>query len=288
MNVQAMATVASIDPVRRDYDDLTAYVDRKYACAWCYWHPQPRTCFTTGLLDGLNDWFAYLGKHAKRLGVKYHVIASESPGVFNLGGDLDLFRTLAKKGDREGLMGYGKACIDVLYANISDFDQDVTTISLVQGEALGGGFEAAVSSDVIIAEKGSRMGFPEILFNLFPGMGAYSILSRKLGPKRAEKMILSGKCYTAEELYEVGLVDVLVNEGEGEEAVYEYIKRENRARNGFRAMRKVRDYCDPITYKELIDVVEIWVDTVLDLDRRDLRMMKRLVSRQYQRAVEAA
>ena len=53
-------------------------------------------------------------------------------------------------------------------------------------------------------------------------------------------------------------------------------------------MRKVRDYCDPITYKELIDIVEIWVDTVLELDRRDLRMMKRLVSRQYQQGFEAA
>ena len=288
MNVQAKATVTSIHPARHDYDDLTAFVDKKHACAWCYWHPQPRACFSTGLLDDLNDWFGYMRKHAERVGIKYHVIASEAPGVFNLGGDLDLFRSLAMKGDRDGLMDYGKACIDALYANITDFDQDVTTISLVQGEALGGGFEAALSSDVIIAEKGSRMGFPEILFNLFPGMGAYSILSRKLDPKRAEKMILSGKIYTAEELYDMGLVDVLVEDGEGEEAVYAYIKRENRARNGFRAMRKVRDYCDPISYKELIDIVESWVDSVLKLVRRDLRMMERLAARQFQQGVAAA
>jgi DSF synthase len=216
------------------------------------------------------------------------VIASTVPHVFNLGGDLDLFRSLALTGDRGGLMDYARGCIDALYANIAHFGQDVTTISLVQGEALGGGFETALSSDVVIAERGTRMGFPEILCNLFPGMGAYSLLSRKLDPKRAEKMILSGKIYTAEELYDMGLVDILVEEGEGETAVYEYIKRENRARNGFRAVRRVRDDSNPITYEELLHIVEIWVDTVLKLERRDLRMMERLVARQFQHGVEAA
>jgi DSF synthase len=47
----------------------------------------------------------------------------------------------------------------------------VITASLVQGRALGSGFECALASDVIVAETGARMGFPEVLFNLFPGMG---------------------------------------------------------------------------------------------------------------------
>ena len=48
-------------------------------------------------------------------------------------------------------------------------------------------------------------------------------------------MILSGNVYDAEELHEMGLVDILVSQGEGEIAVYDYIRRENRARNGFRS-----------------------------------------------------
>jgi len=47
----------------------------------------------------------------------------------------------------------------------------LTTISLAQGDALGGGFEAALSCSVIIAERRARFGFPEVMFNLFPGMG---------------------------------------------------------------------------------------------------------------------
>ena len=108
----------------------------------------------------------------------------------------------------------------------------------MQGDALGGGFETALSSDILIAEQGTKMGFPEILFNLFPGMGAYALLSRKLDAKRAERIILSGKLYSAEELYDMGLVDVLVAPNAGEAAVQEYVKREERARNGYQALRK--------------------------------------------------
>lgn len=288
MNAELPANVSSIHFSQREYSQLVAHIDREHHCAWCYMRPAPRACFSSQLLDDLNRWSGQLRTGASHLGLKYHVIASNVPGVFNLGGDLELFRRMAIANDREGLLEYGKACIDALFANISHFDQDLTTISLVQGEALGGGFETALSSDIVIAERGSRMGFPEVLFNLFPGMGAYSLLSRKLDPKRAERMILSGKVYTAEELYDLGLVDVLADPGEGEDAVYEYIRRENRARNGFRALRQVRDLRDPITYKELLDIVEIWVDAAMKLESRDLRMMERLVSRQLQQVAEAA
>lgn len=268
--------------------DMTGYFDNKYECAWCFMHSHPRPCFSEDLLYDLNNWSKYLRNNAQRMGIKYHVIASKVPGIFNLGGDLDLFRRLASEGRRDRLMEYATSCIDAVFSNLSHFNQDVTTISLVQGEALGGGFETALSSDVIIAERNARMGFPEILYNLFPGMGAYSMLSRKLGPATTERLIVSGKVYTAEELHDMGLVDTMVEDGEGQAAVYRYIERENRARNGFRAMRRVRDYRDPITYEELMGIAEIWVDTVLKLNRRDLRMMERLVARQFQPELRAS
>ena len=105
----------------------------------------------------------------------------EDDGVFNLGGDLALFREAIARHDRETLVAYGRNCVDNLYPWSRNCDLPLTTISLVQGEALGGGFECALSASVLIAEESSRMGFPEILFNLFPGMGAYSFLTRKVG-----------------------------------------------------------------------------------------------------------
>jgi DSF synthase len=105
--------------------------------------------------------------------IEYTVLASDVPGVFNLGGDLDLFLRLIEGKDRAGLVAYGKACVHVLHRNYVAHDLPITTISLVQGDCLGGGFEAALSSDILVAERHARFGFPEIVFNLFPGMGAY-------------------------------------------------------------------------------------------------------------------
>ena len=74
------------------------------------------------------------------------------------------------------------------------------SIALVQGDALGGGFEAALSCHTIVAEEGVQMGLPEVLFDLFPGMGAYSFLCKRIAPRMAEKLMLEGSVYTSEEL----------------------------------------------------------------------------------------
>jgi DSF synthase len=266
------------------FRQLSLRYDSQHRVVWCYMHAAPRSCFTPQLLSELErmcDLLAAELDHPKRKMVDYVVMASAVPGVFNLGGDLALFRELVINRNRSGLRQYAHACIELQWNNLSHLDnRDVTTVALVQGEALGGGFEAAMFANVMVAERGARMGLPEILFNLFPGMGAFSILSRKLDPARAERMILSGKIFTAEELHELGVVDVLAEDGKGEEAVYEYIARENRSRNGIRALRAAKAIANPITREELRSVADVWVDAALRLKSRDLRLMERLVARQ--------
>jgi DSF synthase len=160
----------------------------------------------------------------------------------------------------------------------------MTTFSLVQGDALGGGFEAALSASVLVAEESARMGFPEILFNLFPGMGAFSFLSRKIGRRAAEEMITSGTIYSARQLFDMGVVDVLTPDGTGEAAIYSYIRKHAKAANGRRAFERVRTEITPITRQELMQVVEIWADAALRIEDRDLRMMERLVRAQQRTA----
>jgi DSF synthase len=157
------------------------------------------------------------------------------------------------------------------------------TIGMVQGDALGGGFEQVLTNDVIIAERDSRMGLPEILFNLFPGMGAYSLLCRRLDGVRAQKLILSGRLYEALELEELGLVDLVVGRGEGPAAVREYLERNRRRHGTLLALSRVRQRCQPVTYEELIDVTDVWVETAMGLDDADLRRMEHLVRAQLRR-----
>jgi len=269
-----------------NYQQLKTHYDEKFKTGWFLMQGQPRPCFTPTLLNDLKSYLTDVkNEMLSSNGEKYDflVVGSDVEGIFNLGGDLNLFTQYINNRDREGLLNYAIQCIDILYQNMRHYNLDLTTISLIQGDALGGGFEAALSSNIIIAEKGVKMGLPEVLFNLFPGMGAYSLLSRKIGAAKAEKMILSGKIYKAEELYEMGVVDILADQGEGELSVYNYIKSANRASNSYQAMRKVKDICNTVSYEELASIAQVWADAALNLTTKDLRMMQRLVNRQNSR-----
>ncbi len=266
---------------------LKARFDVETHSMWCRWRPDPRPCFNPRLLADLRQYCEFVSQSEGKvqcddetLPLDYTVVSSEVPKVFNLGGDLELFMKLIAERDRLGLLLYGRACIEVLYQNYRAYDLPLTTISLVQGDCLGGGFECALSSDIIIAEKSARFGFPEILFNLFPGMGAYSFLDRKIGQQAAEELLTSGKVYSADDMLAKGVVDVVCEDGAGEAEVAALAKRRARSRNGMAGISAVRRRVHQLEFSELLDIVELWVDSALRLTPRDLKLMQRLVSRQ--------
>ena len=287
MDMMTMTVATTRNVPCPTYSQLSIVHDENYQVDWCYMQGNPRPCFTPTMLEELQNYGNHLSLQADR-DVRYMVQASKVQGIFNYGGDLNHFRNLISQRDKEGLLSYARACINAVYGGVVHFHRDITSIALVQGDALGGGMECAMACDILVAEKQARMGLPEVLFNLFPGMGAYSFLSRKIGPAKAEKFILSGTIYTAEELYDMGIVDILAEEGQGERAVYDYVRRENKFKNSYRAMKDVRKAIHPVSYEELLSITEIWVDAAMRLEDRDLRMMDRLVSRQSQKPLAEA
>jgi DSF synthase len=273
------------------YENLDVELDPDARTLWMFMRPRGRGSFTPALLQDLSQFQRSIGRifadraSEPRKPFDYAVFGSRSPGIFNLGGDLALFAEKIMEGDRATLQKYAHLCIDIIYHNHIAFNVPVVTMALVQGDALGGGFEYALSFDMIVAERSAKLGLPEILFNLFPGMGAYSFLSRRLDAIRAEKMILSGKVYNAEELYEMGIVDVLAEDGQGEEAVREYIDRHAYRHNAYRSVFQTRRKVNPVTFEELRDVTDIWVEAALNLGKSDLRKMARLITAQDRRSV---
>jgi DSF synthase len=273
--------------IGKPYKQLVVEYDIETRAVWTHLNPTGTPCFNLGLLNELIDNHKSIVANAGKVlregnlePIDYFVGASKTEHVFNYGGDLALFVLLIKSRDRQALLHYAKMCIDCLHGRLNSYGTTAVTISLIQGDALGGGLESALSSSVVIAEEGSRMGFPEILFNLFPGMGAYSLLARRVGPKIAEEMILGGKIYEAAEMHRLGLVDILAPVGQGENAVYEFIRTNHRRKNGMRALYASRRHMHPISYEELMKITEVWVDAALQLEDRDLKMMGRLVRSQ--------
>ncbi|HEY6967261.1 MAG TPA: crotonase/enoyl-CoA hydratase family protein [Burkholderiales bacterium] len=263
---------------------------------WGYMNQRGNPCFNLGLLKEIHSVGAELATndgHIELDGsmqkVHTYVAASRAPRVFNLGGDLALFLLLIRSRDREALAHYARLCIDNIHAQLEHYHcPTLTTVSLVQGDALGGGFEMALCSDVIVAEESAMLGLPEILFNLFPGMGAYSLLARRASARVAEELILSGKVLPAARLHEMGIVDVLARDGEGEAAVKAWIAKNARRRSGFQGVMRVRQHVNPVSRAELDAVADTWVDCALRLEDRDLRMMSRVVRAQHERLEAAA
>ncbi len=275
---------------QRHYKQLELRFDPELAIAWTYMNPSGAPCFSTELLADLRSHDnalemngGYVPFEGRMCRADYHVLASRTRGIYNLGGDLASFAQFILSHDRNGLMNYATLCIDDIFARISNYNAPLITVSLVQGDALGGGFETALSSNVVIAERSAKMGLPEILFNLFPGMGAYSLLGRRVGARQAEEMILSGRIYTATELYQLGVVDIVAEDGMGEAAVHGYVRGNARRRNGAQAVFRCRQHFNPISYDELMNITKIWVEAALRLDERDLKLMNRLVRAQLKR-----
>ena len=258
---------------------------------WGYFRPKGTACFSLGLLKDIRQHDEALAANGGKVDIggemckaNNYVLASRTPRVFNLGGDLALFVLLIKARDRDALAHYARLCIDNMYPRIRNFFcPTLTTISLVQGDALGGGFESALSSDIVVAEESAQLGLPEILFNLFPGMGACSLLSRRIGQRAAEELILSGKVLPAAQLHAMGIVDVLAKDGEGEAAVMQWIRQNERHRNGMQAVHAARQLVNPVTREELDGITDIWVDAALRIEDRDLKMMSRIVRAQMRR-----
>ncbi|MCR0985324.1 crotonase/enoyl-CoA hydratase family protein [Roseomonas populi] len=280
---------AHLEVAAQRYETLEVSLDPRESTYWAYMSPRGRPSFSMELLRDILAMQASLqhlfARHANapKLPAHYYVMASKVQGVFNLGGDLGHFAERIRSGDRGSLLHYGETCVEAVYGNAVAFGLPLVTIALVQGDALGGGFECALAFDVIVAERRAKFGLPEILFNLFPGMGAYSFLSRRVGPVKAEQMITSGQIYSAEELHSIGIVDVLAEDGEGEMAVRDYIAKNERKRNAYLAMYRARRRVNPVTLSELRDIVGVWVDAAMELGEPDLRKMCRLAAAQDRR-----
>lgn len=233
--------------------------------------PSGRPVFTRELLEELIQ----AQKSVVEMNYDFIVLSSDVDGVFNYGGDLVLFQNLIKMNDQEGLIEYMKLCLSALY--YEELNQNnIHRIAVVQGAALGGGFESALCCDMIIAEDSAVFGFPESLFNLFPGMGAYSYLIRRTTPSIAKNIIMSGKRYTAKELHEIGIIDKVVPDDEGYKASVDYIKNYRRGMNGFNAINALPAMINPLHYSELYNVGLHWVNTAMNLSKRDLKLMEKL------------
>jgi DSF synthase len=266
--------------------ELDVLHDAQNDALWTFMRPKDRPSFTPTMLADFEQWQGLIRQHfgPDRVPLRYLILGSRAPGVFCFGGDLALFHRLIRERNREGLAAYGYRCVEILDRNMHGLDLPLLTVGLVQGQALGGGFEALLSFDFIIAERHSTFGLPEITFGLFPGMGAHAILARKLGAAIADRIILSNETFTAQQMYDLGIVHHIAPEGEGVAAVRDFMAKSSRRHAGLVNARRAMRTAMPIEMAEYYRIVDLWADAALQLREQDLKLMQRLAGAQARQA----
>jgi len=254
---------------------IAAYYEEGRNVMWMMLRSYPRPCFNQELIEDIMT-LTYAAK-ASGLRFDFWVTGSLVPNMYNVGGDLSFFVDSIVNNKREALRAYARACVDCVHAAARGFDGGAISLSMIEGTALGGGFEAALAHHYVLAQNTARMGFPEIAFNLFPGMGGYSLVSRKAGMKLAEELISTGESHTAEWFESRGLVDVLFQPGEAFNATRTFMDVLRPKLNGIRAMIRARQRVLQLSRSELMDITEDWVDAAFTLEEKDLGYMERLV-----------
>ena len=258
-----------------DNDYFTNYLNE--ACGGILWSilkPEAPTRITRSLLSRFGSVQAGLLKdYSNNIPINYHVLSSDIPDIFSLGGDLEYFSSCARSRDIEGLKKYARDSVNFVYSMATNYHLPITTISLVKGAAMGGGFEAALSTNYLIAEEQAVFSFPETRFGLFPGMGAYTFLRQRVSSRIAEEIIYCSHEYTAKELYNMDIVDQLCETGQGYKTTLQFIKERQHKHQGIHAMRRMVQQYSKIDKQELYAIVDHWVESVLALDGKQLRLI---------------
>ncbi len=143
----------------------------------------------------------------KDSGVRALVIASSNPFLFSAGADIKAFTTMDEAAGRELLAGMHGLLREIGTSGVA-------TIAAVNGLAFGGGCELAMACDIRIAARSALFGQPEIKLGIIPGFGGTQRLPRLVGENKALEMNLVGDPVLAEEAFELGLVNRVVEDHE--------------------------------------------------------------------------
>jgi len=179
----------------------TVVVEKKGAIALVTLNrPDKLNAFNPELLRGLND---ALDAVEEDPAVRVFVITGAGDKAFVAGADIEQLACLDTIGAFEHMLVGQRLFLRI-------YESSKPSIAMVNGYALGGGFELALACDFIVASENARFGFPEITLDTMPGWGGTQLAVTKMGLNRAKEMVLTGEHYPAKTCWEFGFINRLV------------------------------------------------------------------------------
>jgi enoyl-CoA hydratase/carnithine racemase len=187
------------------------------------------------------------------------IIYSRLPCGFSAGGDLrELYQgiqTTEEKAALEGIRDFHQR----IHRAMNALDATpLTTLACVHGIVFGGGFELALTCDMIIADKTARFCFPELRLGIIPGFGGIPRLKRDLGNAVVRDLLLTGRSFNVTKAHQIGLVSQVVAEDAALRAARATAAQ--LAKFDPRTAAAAKKFIKPIPYDELQREIDIVCD----------------------------
>lgn len=216
---------------------------------------------STAMAGALGDATAQL---AQDPGVRVVVLTSSSDRAFCVGADLKERNRLSDEELRAQRPLARAAYGGVLWL-------PMPTVAAVDGFALGGGFEIALSCDILVAGESALVGLPEVSVGVIPGGGGTQLLTRRVGWSRAARLVFTAEKMPASRAHELGLVDDLVPDGTARDRALDLAAQiAGNSPVGLRqAKRAMRDGLDTALRQGLDIEDECWHATAFSADRAE-------------------
>jgi enoyl-CoA hydratase/carnithine racemase len=223
--------------------------------------PEALNAISTAQARAIADACARLAEDAA---LSVVVVTSSSPKAFCVGADLK-----ERNSFDDAQLAAQRPVMRAAFGAVLDLP--VPTIAAVDGYALGGGFELALSCDLIVASRAAVLGLPETGVGLVPGGGGTQLLPRRVGSNRAADLIFTARHVDAEEAARLGLVDRLVEAGQARAAALELAGViATRSPVGLRAAKRALRRGSDLDLESALVVENLaWEEVAFSADRRE-------------------
>lgn len=264
----------------KQFEQLDTYYDTINEALWCVLKPAPVPVFTPILLNNIRsaqDMVAEGCYNHKENSPKYIIWMSQRSDTFSLGIDLDYVSKLVINKDEKKLESYLQLCIDVFYINLLKLDiKPIISISLIRGKTYGVGLEAALTSDIVIAEEGTRCCFPEVRYNLLPSLGFITMLMRQYNNAGMLPHFFKGCCIPLNHLIDIQLIENIVPINQGIPTIQNFIENTRKKHRVYSYLYTEKAKSILRSSNEIEEFKNMWLDVALNLNQNDIKKLKRL------------
>lgn len=285
--IQTVEACEVIDAIRHQagfLPEVELAYESEIRTLWVTIRPELKPVFTLQLLDSLGKiqraiialWGAPDQYH--RTPVRFLAFRGQGP-FFTLGGDLDFYLDCLARNDRAALTEYARLSTEGAILNANGLNGLVITMATIHAKAIGGGIDAPRSCNVMIAEEQASFVYPEIKFNHFP-ITAVAILSRRMGQRAAESMLLSGEEMSAAAFMAAGALEAVVPAGTGEAWLRKYAAESLPIHAAKTALFSAFNRRSGDLREELAYLGQIWTDCMLRLSPSAISKLQRIAATQ--------